>query len=58
MTFEEWLKTQPILSDSHIRIARLAWKAGSDAGYEYAKFICPARECNLIWQDERDNNDI
>ncbi len=31
MTFEEWLKTQPLLSDSHIRTARLAWEASRTA---------------------------
>jgi hypothetical protein len=49
MTFEEWLKTQPILGDSHTRIARLAWEAAWGASQE--QFI---EDCEIVADNAAD----
>lgn len=37
MTFDEWLKTQPILSDNYIIVARKAWEAGFQSGQDHQR---------------------
>lgn len=65
MTFEEWFEQNGDKTPFDDKELGAAWelikyfwdegrKFGVDQGYDYAKAVCPARECNLVWQDERD----
>lgn len=65
LTFEEWFEQHGDKTHFDDKELGAAWelikffwdagrKFGVDQGYDHAKNVCPARQCNLAWQDEHD----